>query len=153
MATSSCFLQISLQILVIFDQKNIWHKLLGVVYHVKKVSTIFDENWSHNINLKKKCSISWKVIWKPIVHCRGHSQSLAYTKILMGVGHRWLISGFEWPRWPIKYNPQNPEPTPPPPLITSACKQGRVGMRDYHLVITELQIANQITSLPHLIAL
>ena len=48
-------------------QKNIWHNLLGVVYHVKKVSTIFDENWSQNINLKKECSISWKVIWKPIV--------------------------------------------------------------------------------------
>ena len=54
MTTPSCFLWISLQILVIFDQKNIWHTLLGVVYHVKKVSTIFDENWSHNINLKKK---------------------------------------------------------------------------------------------------
>ena len=67
LATPSCFLQISLQILVIFDQKNIWHKLLGVVYHVKKVSKLFDENLSHNINLKKKCSISWKVIWKPIV--------------------------------------------------------------------------------------
>ena len=48
------FFQISLQILVIFDRKNIWNNLLGVVYHVKKVSTIFDENWSHNINLKKK---------------------------------------------------------------------------------------------------
>ena len=48
-------------------QQNICHNLLGVVYHVKKLSTIFDENWSHNINLKKKCSISRKVIWKPIV--------------------------------------------------------------------------------------
>ena len=55
-------------------QKNIWHNLLGIVYRVKKVSTIFDQNWSHNINLKKKCSISWKVIWKPIVHWR-HSFS------------------------------------------------------------------------------
>ena len=61
-------LQISLQILVIFDQQNIWHNLLGVVYHVKNVSNFFDENWSHKIYLKKVCSISLKVIWKPKVH-------------------------------------------------------------------------------------
>ena len=27
---------------------------MGVVYHVKKVSTIFDESWNHNINLRRK---------------------------------------------------------------------------------------------------
>ena len=43
--------QIYLQILVIFDPKKVGHDLLGVVYHVKKVSTIF--------------SIPLKVIWTP----------------------------------------------------------------------------------------
>ena len=46
---------------------------MEVVYHVKKVSTIFAENWSRNIILKTNCSISWKVIWKPIVQWIKHN--------------------------------------------------------------------------------
>ena len=61
-------------------QKNIWHNLLGIVYRVKKVSTIFDENWSRNIILKKICSISWKVIWKPIVQCLSFNSICAMWK-------------------------------------------------------------------------
>ena len=83
---SSCFfVNISANIGHIWS-KNIWHTLLGVVYHVKKVSTIFDENISHNLNLKKNCSISLKVIWKPIVqyllwlpHVTGPTESLSIT--------------------------------------------------------------------------
>ena len=76
LATPSCFLWISLQILVIFDQKNIWHTLLGVVYHVKKVSTIFDENWSHNINLKKK-NVPFTKKWYENPYCIGGTFLLA----------------------------------------------------------------------------
>ena len=52
-----------------FDQKHIWHKLLGVVYHVKKVSTIFDDNWSQNIILKKNVLFPWK--WYENPQCIG----------------------------------------------------------------------------------
>ena len=94
LATPSCFLWISLQILVIFDQKNIWHTLLGVVYHVKKVSTIFDENWSQNINLKKKKFHSLKSDMK--THCAVH-----YTLSVLP----------EWPAKSIqKFSPHNIPP-------------------------------------------
>ena len=54
---------------------------MGLVYHVKKVSKIFDENWSHNINLEKNCSIAWKVIWKPIVQCGKNGKVAIMTRM------------------------------------------------------------------------
>ena len=83
--------------MVIFDQKYIWHNLLGVVYHVKKVSTIFDENWSRNINLKKICSISWKVIWKPIVQWPSDLEYVQH-KFLCATGY--VLNSFSSaPKW------------------------------------------------------
>ena len=45
-------------IIIVVMLKKVAFYLLGVAYHVKKVSTIFDENLSQNINLKKECSSS-----------------------------------------------------------------------------------------------